>query len=202
MRSPQRATIARAAKPPPPVWIGIPSALATSVPSGSVMKQEKSWLWLKIVDRAVRVITHPMWRLIWSSRFCISDSTIGSWRACVSVSCRAVFVAVSAASPPVFSTKSPLRSTVSSENGPTNSVVVTSSTSSGPASLCPPRRSAPRKTGVPSQPCSPCHTLRNSKGVGDCETARLVDAAIVPVEAVATTRADAIMMVPPSCTWP
>ena len=42
----------------------MPSALAMSVPAGSVMKQEKSWLWLKIGLRAVRVITQPMCLLI------------------------------------------------------------------------------------------------------------------------------------------
>ena len=42
----------------------MPSAFATRVPSGVVMKQLKSCDWLKIVLRAVRVITHPMCRLI------------------------------------------------------------------------------------------------------------------------------------------
>ena len=30
-------------------------------PRASAMKQEKSWLWLKIGERAVRVITQPIW---------------------------------------------------------------------------------------------------------------------------------------------
>ena len=46
--------------------------------AGSVMKQEKSWLWLKIGLRAVRVMTQPMCREIWSSRFCINARTTGS----------------------------------------------------------------------------------------------------------------------------
>jgi hypothetical protein len=58
--------------------MGMPSALATSVPSGAVTKQLKSWDWEKIGLRAVRVITQPMCRLIWSMRFCMSARTTGS----------------------------------------------------------------------------------------------------------------------------
>ena len=70
--------MARTAKPPPPVWIGMPSAWLISVPRASAMKQEKSWLWLKIGERAVRVITQPIWCEMWSSRFCTSARVTGS----------------------------------------------------------------------------------------------------------------------------
>ena len=61
----------------------MPSAWLISVPRASAMKQEKSWLWLKIGERAVRVITQPIWCEMWSSRFCTSarrDRDRASWR--------------------------------------------------------------------------------------------------------------------------
>ena len=55
---------ARTAKPPPPEWIGIPSACETSQPSGPHTKQVKSWAWLKMGLRAVRTITSPICRVM------------------------------------------------------------------------------------------------------------------------------------------
>ncbi len=78
MRPANALSRARTAKPPPPVWIGMPSACETSVPAASVMKQEKSCDWLKIGLREVRIITQPICRAMWSSRFCTSASEIGS----------------------------------------------------------------------------------------------------------------------------
>ncbi len=56
----------------------MPSAWLIRVPLASAMKQEKSWLWLKIGLRAVRVMTKPIWREIWSRRFCTSARVTGS----------------------------------------------------------------------------------------------------------------------------
>ena len=78
MASLKSRRMARTAKPPPPVWIGMPSAWLIRVPRASAMKQEKSWLWLKIGERAVRVITQPIWCEMWSSRFCTSARVTGS----------------------------------------------------------------------------------------------------------------------------
>ena len=54
---------ARTAKPPPPEWMGIPSAWETSQPSAPHTKQVKSWAWLKMGLRAVRTITSPICRV-------------------------------------------------------------------------------------------------------------------------------------------
>src|SRR3546814_5105933 len=72
------ANSARTAKPPPPVWIGMPSAWETSTPSAFARKQEKSCAWEKIGLRAVRVMTQPICRLIWSSRFWVRARVTGS----------------------------------------------------------------------------------------------------------------------------
>ena len=45
----------------------MPSAWLIRVPRVGE-EQEKSWLWLKIGERAVRVITQPIWCEMWSSR--------------------------------------------------------------------------------------------------------------------------------------
>ena len=50
------------------------------VPVALPTKQEKSWLWLKIGLRAVRVITQPICCEMWSSWFCTSASSTGSRR--------------------------------------------------------------------------------------------------------------------------
>ena len=60
--------------------------------------------------------------------------------------------------------------------------------------------SGPANTGVSSQPCSPCQTLRCSKGRGTESVRALRAVSTEPVDAVATTRADATMMVPLVCT--
>ena len=116
----------------------MPSAWLISVPRASAMKQEKSWLWLKIGERAVRVITQPIWCEMWSSRFCTSASVTGS-------------------EPPALSEVEAgharrLRYAPGSRRadrprarsrGPTKAVVVRSSISSGPSSVQPGRSSAP-----------------------------------------------------------
>ena len=195
------AAAARAANPPPPVWMGMPSALATSVPSGAVTKQEKSWHWLKIVLRAVRVITQPMCRLIWSRRFCMRARTTGSrWLAIAP----ADGGGVAAAGRGQLDEEAVAGSTTSSSPGPASTVVVSSSTSSGPgqpvAGLRARRR---RRPAVSSQPCSPCHTLRVSTGSGlGAGRRRGRPGPARRWRPAPATRSDATMIVPPGCTWP
>ena len=61
MSSPKSRSTAFSAKPPPPLWIGMPSAWAMISPRAVATKQVKSWLWLKIGLRAVRGMIQPIW---------------------------------------------------------------------------------------------------------------------------------------------
>ena len=65
-------------KSPAPVWTGMPSACAATEPLASATKHEKSWDCEKIGLLAVFIMTHPIWRVMWSSCFCVSASKTGS----------------------------------------------------------------------------------------------------------------------------
>ena len=66
-----------------------------------------------------------------------------------------------------------------------------------------PRRStSPSKTGVSHQPNGPCHTERVSMGSGSPTAGAVCEVATSPVEARATRRSEATMIVPSVWTWP
>lgn len=197
MRPPKSRSSARTAKPPPPVWMGMPSALAISVPAGSVMKQEKSWLWLKIGLRAVRVITQPMWRLTWSSRFCISARITGSRTPLPAAG------AVAAAAAATAIMKLPARSTSSASPGPSSTVVVCSSMTAGPVTRAPTPSRRPSCTALSSQPCPSCQTGRDADASAGCAGAGSASRAFgVPVTQRAATCSAAARIAPPGCTCP